>query len=126
MTARFLANENFPRPSILLARGYGLEVLAVADLMPGATDRAVLEFAVTEGLWIVTFDRDYGELVFAGKVACPLAILYFRQGTYPPTWPGERLRELAASPDMVLGHLVVVTEGATRRRPLPLPAPPKA
>jgi len=126
LTARFLANENFPRPSIILAREAGLEVLSVADLMPGATDRAVLEFAVQEGLWVVTLDRDYGELVFAGKVACPPAILYFRQGTYAPTWPGERLRELAAVPDTVLGHLVVVTEGATRRRPLPLPGSPKS
>jgi predicted nuclease of predicted toxin-antitoxin system len=124
VTVRVLANENFPRASVLVARNAGLDVLSVTEVMRGATDRAVLQFAVDEGLWIVTLDRDYGELVFAGKVACPPAIIYFRQGAYAPTWPGERLCELAATPELALGHLVVVMEGSIRRRPLPFPASP--
>lgn len=58
MTVRVLANENFPRASVLVARNAGLDVLSVTEVMRGATDRAVLQFAVDEGLWIVTLDRD--------------------------------------------------------------------
>jgi len=32
------------------------------------------------GLWVLTFDRGYGELVFARAVPAPPAIVFLRQG----------------------------------------------
>lgn len=69
--------------------------------------------------WVVTFDRDYGELVFARKVPPPAAILFLRQGAYAPTWPAEAVLGVLAQADFAAGHLVVVTDRTLRRRPLP-------
>jgi len=59
-----LVNENFPAPALKRLRAAGFDVVAVAENMPGASDRVVLERARELGRWLVTFDRDYGELVF--------------------------------------------------------------
>ncbi len=119
---RLLTNENFPRPALLALRAAAVDVESVAERMPGASDRAVLEHAVQDGRWIVTFDRDYGELVFARKVAAPPAIVFLRQGAYPPAWPAQAVLAAMAQADFVQGHLVVISDRAMRRRPLPAPA----
>lgn len=119
MTGPLLANENWPRPALLALRAAGLDVQAVAERMPGASDAAVLRHAAVEGRWVLTFDRDYGELVFARAVPPPRAIVYLRQGAYPPDWPARAVLELLSRADWVEGHLVVVSGRAVRRRPLP-------
>ena len=119
MTVRLLADENFPRPALLTLRGAGVDIDSVAELMPAASDRDVLAYAVAHGRWLVTFDRDYGELVFAHKAAAPEAILYLRQGAYVPEWPAEAMLSILADPSFASGHLVVISERSVRRRLLP-------
>jgi len=106
VTPRLLANENFPQPALLALR---------------KSDTRVLQHAAGEARWIVTFDRDYGELVFARTVAPPPAIIYLRQGAFAPAWPAEAVLALLSRPEFVVGHLVVVNGRAVRRRALPVP-----
>ncbi|MGE0373383.1 MAG: DUF5615 family PIN-like protein [Gammaproteobacteria bacterium] len=119
MSVRLLANENWPHPALLALRVAGMDVQSVAERMPRASDTAVLLYAATERRWVLTFDRDYGELVFARAVAPPPAIIYLRQGAYAPEWPARVVLDLLQKKDWVTGHLVVVTGRALRRRPLP-------
>ena len=119
MTIQFLANENFPRPALLALRASGIVIEAVGESMPGASDRTVLAHAVANNQWLVTFDRDYGELVFARAVAAPPAIVYLRQGSYAPDWPARVIRELLNDPAFVVGNFVVVSGQSVRRRRLP-------
>jgi predicted nuclease of predicted toxin-antitoxin system len=60
----FLANENFPRPSTDLLRENGFHVVSIQEKSAGASDEAVLQKAIEQDLIILTFDRDYGELIF--------------------------------------------------------------
>lgn len=114
-----IVNENFPAPSVRLLRDRGFDVLAVQETMPGASDERVLAAAHESGRWLVTFDRDYGELVFSKRQAPPPAILYLRQEPIPSTRPAERVMELLAAPESLAGHLLVVTERSVRLRRLP-------
>jgi predicted nuclease of predicted toxin-antitoxin system len=114
-----LANENWPRPALLALRAAGVDVQAVVEEMPCASDAAVLRHAAAQGRWLLTFDRDYGELVFARAVPPPPAIVYLRQGVYAPDWPARVVLGLLTRADWVAGHLVVVSGRALRRRPLP-------
>lgn len=118
MPPLLLANENWPRPALLALRDAGLDVQSVSERMPRATDTEVLCHAAAEGRWVLTFDRDYGELVFARAVPPPPAIVYLRQGTYAMDWPARVVLDLLPRADWVAGHLVVVTGRAVRRRPL--------
>lgn len=122
MSVLLLANENWPRPALLALRAAGLDVQAVAEQMPRASDTEVLRHAAAEGRWVLTFDRDYGELVFARAVSPPPAIVYLRQGAYAPDWPARVVLDLLPLADWVAGHLVVVSGRALRRRALPAAA----
>ena len=116
-----LADENWPRPALLALRAAGLNVQSVAELMPRASDAEVLRHAAAAGRWVLTFDRDYGELVFARAAPPPPAIVYLRQGAYAPEWPARILLDLLPQVDWVHGHLVVVSGRSVRRRALPTP-----
>lgn len=118
---QLLANENFPRPALLVLRAAGVDVEAVAETMPGASDRDILQHAALANRWLLTFDRDYGELVFRRAVPPPPAIVYLRMGTYSPAWPAQAVLSLLERVEFVTGHLVVVDGRTVRRRPLPLP-----
>ena len=116
-----LANENWPRPALLALRAAGLDVEAVTETMPRASDAQVLRHAVAQGRWVLTFDRDYGEPVFARSVPPPPATVYLRQGAYAPDWPAQVVLDLLPRADWVGGHLVVVSGRTLRRRALPGP-----
>lgn len=66
---KFLANENFPLDSVIYLREQGFDVSAIGEDNPSITDPQVLEIAQREQRTILTFDRDYGELIF--KYAFP-------------------------------------------------------
>ncbi|NWG32394.1 MAG: DUF5615 family PIN-like protein [Rhodocyclaceae bacterium] len=116
---RLLANENFPGPAIRLLRERGIDVVWVAERMPAATDAEVLACARAEGRWLLTFDRDYGELVFSRAMPPPRAVIYLRQEPYPPTRPAELILELLSQPERFEGMFLVVSEYAVRTRRLP-------
>lgn len=120
MTA-LLADENFPLSVIDLLVADGYDVAAVARDAPGIDDRAVLALARDTGRRLLTFDSDFGDLVFFHGVRPPSAILYFR---IHPIVVADLLiaarRALVEVPD---GMFAVVTLADTRLRPLvPMPA----
>jgi predicted nuclease of predicted toxin-antitoxin system len=119
MRPRLLANENFPAPSIWLLRDQGYDVAAVAEAAGSLADPDVLALAVAEKRWIVTFDRDYGELIFARGLAAPPAVVLLRMRTYRPDDPGRVLAGLLDSDAAFDGHFVVVEDAGLRKRPLP-------
>lgn len=55
----FLANENFPRPSIILLRQNGFEIKSIQEGFPGISDDLVINMASEMDLIILTFDSDY-------------------------------------------------------------------
>lgn len=114
-----LANENFPLPALRRLRDAGVDVAAIAEQAPGMRDTEVLALARREQRWLVTYDRDYGELVFSKGHAPPPAIIFIRQGPYPATRPADIVLELLRAPEKIEGFFVVVSSSAVRRRLLP-------
>ena len=122
MNVKLLANENFPAPAIrrLRAEGVdGVDGLSVAELMPASSDVEVLAFARQEGRWIVTFDRDYGDLVFREGLLPLPAILFFRQEPYPPDRPADLVLAMLSEPQQAEGCMVVISERNIRRKRFP-------
>lgn len=116
MKPKLLANENFPLPAVRLLREAGIDVQTILDVMPGASDEDVLAYARREQRWMVTFDRDYGELVFRRGLLPPPAIIYLRQEAYSPERPASIILAVLATPDVVLGCFAVVTTNSIRYR----------
>lgn len=119
MSIAILANENFPAPAIRKLRAAGIDVIAVRECMPSASDREVMAYARQTQRWIVTFDRDYGDLVFRKGLLPPPAILFFRQEPYPPERPADLVLAMLLGPQQVAGCMVVISEQNIRRKRFP-------
>lgn len=117
---RFLANENFPLVSVNLIRSAEYDIASIIEIMPGAKDERVLEMAHHEARIILTFDRDYGELIYKHGLPTPAGVIYFR---FIPLTPEESaaylLRLLANENIAVEGKFTVARQDTIRQRPLP-------
>jgi predicted nuclease of predicted toxin-antitoxin system len=115
----FLANENTPREAVLAARGAAHDVTWMVELQPGAGDEVVLTLAQRESRVLLTFDKDFGELVFRhGRAASPGVIL-FRPRLRSPEIVSAFIVTVLSQPIDWAGHFTVAREGSLRVVPLP-------
>lgn len=91
---RLLANENFPKASVLALRENGYNVLSIGEENPSIQDYEVIAIATKEERLILTFDRDYGELVFKKGLKPPKGIIYLRIDSFSPKEPAEIIDKL--------------------------------
>jgi predicted nuclease of predicted toxin-antitoxin system len=111
---RLLADENVPLASIQQLRGAGHDV---EQLPPGTADRIILDRARTEQRVLVTFDRDFGELIFRAGEAAPAGLLYLRFEPASPTEAADVLQSLFAHAEIQIeGFLTVVDRDRVRQR----------
>lgn len=116
---QFLANENIPLSSILRLRDSGYDVTAIIVESPGASDSEVLSKANSERRIVLTFDRDYGELIYRLKYPQPSGVIYFRFFPRTPVEPAEHLLRLLSSTEIVLENkFTVIERDRIRQRPL--------
>lgn len=115
----FLANENFPMPSIKILRQHDYKVISIAEQYSGISDEEVLNKAVENGWLILTFDSDYGALIFQYQLATPPAIIYFRNKGNSPTWAGETFLNLLEDSDIQFeNYFTVIEKDGIRQRKL--------
>ncbi len=117
----FLANENFPLGSIHLLRDAKHDVASVIEDAPGAKDREVLTRAQEEKRIVLTFDRDYGELLYRQGLSAPPGIVYFRFDPATPVEPAEMLLGLLKMEEVsLIGRFTAVERTRIRQRSLPV------
>jgi predicted nuclease of predicted toxin-antitoxin system len=117
---RFLANENFPLQSVRLLRQADLEVASITEDSPGIEDSEVLARAADEQLVILTFDRDYGELIYRWRLRSPKGVIYLRFRPHTPEEPASILLNLLQTEGLQFEEwFTVVERDQIRQRPLP-------
>jgi len=115
----FLANENFPLFSIRLLRNAGYTVASVIEDSPGARDYDVLKRASEKNSIILTFDRDYGELIYRCRSFFPGGVVYFRFDPSTPEEPAEILLNILGKKKISLpGKFTVIERDRIRQRTL--------
>lgn len=113
----FLANENFPRPSTNILRKNGFRVVSIQENYPGITDSEVIKIALDQNLIILTFDSDYGELIFKYTKDNPPSVVYFREKGNQPEFAASSLISLLGNPGIVLfGAFTVIEPNNIRQR----------
>ena len=115
--AALLLDENVPRSAGRVLAQAGHDVVHIADTAPAADDRRVLAQARDSGRLLVTFDADFGDLVYQHGELPPPAILYLRMHPIDGAIAAALVLQALTGP--VTGHLVVCTRDGLRRRPLP-------
>ena len=116
---RLCANENVPEDCVAGLRRSGHDVLWIREAAPGSSDAAVLSRARDEERILITFDKDFGDLVFHHGLSGSRGIILFRIVRPSAALLAQRLAAILSSRTDWQGQYSVVEEHSVRMRPLP-------
>jgi predicted nuclease of predicted toxin-antitoxin system len=117
VTFAVLLDENLPRSVAAGLRADGHNVVSISEQVPSSSDGGVLALARAADRWLVTFDSDFGDLIFQRRAPPPPAVLYLRMH---PIVASEALAwtRRGLLPENA-GHFCVITREGVRRRRFP-------
>ncbi len=116
---RILADENVGWSIVRWLRAQRVDTAWVPEAEAGAADEEVLAWAYREDRVLLTFDRDYGELVFRRGLPCR-GVLLLRLDEVSQVERFDRVQKLwPVIARSVANNFVVVTRKKFRVRPLP-------
>ena len=114
---KFLANENVPLLSVKILEENGYDIISVGRDFAGYLDHEVMELAMKENRTIITFDRDYWELIFKKGYKPYAGVIYITWHNYKSTESGEYLIELFEHRNIDYKRtLTVISENSIRQR----------
>jgi predicted nuclease of predicted toxin-antitoxin system len=117
---RFLLDENVPFDLLSALRERGHNAAHVAEVASGEDDQSVLERAREQNRILVTFDRDFGRLIYYERGSAPPGVVYMRSR---PSGAADTIARfvavLDAAPAGLEGRFIVVEQdGKVRVLPL--------
>ena len=115
---RFLADENFPGDAVKRLTEAGHDVVWVRTAAPGSGDAEILAWAAQEQRIILTFDKDFGDLVRRAALPTLPGIVLFRLPMPIPSEVGGMLAARIGERTDWAGHFSVIEAGRVRMRPL--------
>lgn len=116
---KFLADENFPFDSISLLSANEYEIRKAAINFQGKPDNFILKEASLADEIILTFDKDFGELIFKTLMKNCSGVILFRLEHYLPVTPGEMLLKFLQEKQIDFkNNLTVIDENKIRQRPI--------
>ena len=115
---RVLADENVDGVLVRFLRNQGHDIFWMAESGPGTGDAKIVSIAQSEGRVILTFDRDFGELIFRHAHAAP-GVVFLRLSSRSPEGLLESFRAVWPRIEQSsVGHFIVVRNGKVRIRPM--------
>lgn len=98
-------------------RSKGFDISSIGTDNPSIQDHAVMTIAIREARTILTFDRDYGELIFKHNYKPQSGVLYLRLDEYQADEPGKIIEELINKKEFNFDNaLTVVDKNGIRQR----------
>jgi predicted nuclease of predicted toxin-antitoxin system len=111
-----LADENFPLKSVKHLRQIGFDIKHISGELASIKDHEVIEIAIEEDRLILTFDSDFGELIFKLGYR-PKGVIYLRLKSYRPEEPGQILEQIFKNQQLEFtGFLTVIDRDKIRQR----------
>lgn len=116
---KFLADENIPYKTVLSLRDSGFDITWIGETNAGAEDSAVLDQANLQQRILITFDKDFAELVFRDSSRAAAGVILLRVRPRTPQSITDTLKSLLDSDRSWEGFFSVITETKVRMVPLP-------
>jgi predicted nuclease of predicted toxin-antitoxin system len=114
---KILANENFPKASVEYLQSNGYDIKSIGTDNAGISDGEVMMIAISENRLIVTFDSDYGELIFKHGYKPPAGVIYIRIMEYSPDYPGQLIHHILSTTKLDFSRKIsVIDQNGIRQR----------
>jgi hypothetical protein len=111
---RFLADESCDYAVVRALRARDIDIIAIAEAGPSASDRDVLSLARNDGRILVTEDKDFGWLVYVSLERSAGVVLL----RYRPEGRASIVDSVVAlateQPEQLIGSFTVVQPGRIR------------
>jgi predicted nuclease of predicted toxin-antitoxin system len=115
---KILADENTPRTVIEALRDYEYDVLWIKENHRGMADDEILRLSIPEKRIVLTFDKDFGELVYRLRIKNTHGVILVRIADNQISI--QRILEiLEIYKTEIEGYFIVLEEQRIRRRKLP-------
>lgn len=111
---QFLADESCDFSVVRVLRAAGYDVLAIAEFAPQTGDPEVMKLAVREGRVLLTEDKDFGQLVYAGAHESNGVILIRFPSTDRAELPNKALQAIRNLGDRLAGAFIVLEPNRVR------------
>jgi predicted nuclease of predicted toxin-antitoxin system len=111
---RFLADECCDFAAVRTLRGHGHDVLAVSEFQRRSVDKDVMDLALAEDRILLTEDKDFGWLVFEGRVDSPGVILIRFPASARRLLAEAVLKLVDEHASQLVGAFAVLRPGAAR------------
>jgi len=111
---RWLADECVAAPLVAFLRAHGHDVLYVAEAAVGLSDADVIALALREKRLLLTEDKDFGWLAFAGHMDNPGVVLIRFPATARVTLAASVTRLASDLGPKLMGAFVVLRPGSVR------------
>jgi len=115
---RLPADENVPASVVRMLGNEGHDIRWIRKEAPGIPDIEVLQSAQREERIILTYDKDFGELVVKDNRYPSSGIILFRLSRMDPSQMAGYIRGVIGSRKDWVGHFSVIEEDRVRMRPL--------
>lgn len=113
---KFLANENVPFSSITYLKSAGFDIKAIGIDDPSITDKQVMHIAIDENRTIITFDSDYGELIFKHGYKPEAGVIFIRVQPCEPLETAKILEDLIFKKAISFDGTLTVIDANTIRQ----------
>jgi predicted nuclease of predicted toxin-antitoxin system len=114
---RFLADESCDFAVVRALRASGHDVIAVAEIAARTEDAEVIAWAVREARVVLTEDKDFGQLVYAGAHQSTGVVLIRFPPSARPILPSRVLDMIRQNEAHLARSFVVVQPHRVRVRP---------
>jgi predicted nuclease of predicted toxin-antitoxin system len=115
---RFVADVNVPIAAIVSLRRLGHDVVRMAEIAPLSPDSTILEMARSDERLVLTFDKDFGDLIFRDGLRT-FGVVLCRLDTRDVATAVEILIQTIGSREDWAGHFSVIRNDGVRVTQLP-------
>jgi predicted nuclease of predicted toxin-antitoxin system len=74
---KFIADENIPLKVVKKLRDIDIDIISIAEIQIGLDDEEIAKMSEKEKAIIVTFDKDFGEIIFK-RLIKPFGVILLR------------------------------------------------
>jgi predicted nuclease of predicted toxin-antitoxin system len=114
---KLLADENIPLLMVRQLEEKGYDIKYISTENAGIPDEEVIDLANKEERVLITFDSDFGDLIFKKKKTIKTGVIFLRLGQFMPNEPGEIMLSLLEENKLDFsGKISVVTKETVRQR----------
>ncbi len=107
---KFLANENVPVSSVNYLKSKGYDITSIGVDEAGVSDQQFMDIATKQDRTIITYDSDYGELIFKYGFKPNAGVIFIRQQPTEPLETAKIIEQLTSNTTLSFARTLTVVD----------------